>query len=353
MKHLDYSKEPLTAKSLHNAKNAARKEEAGLQLHPEQFAKLEKEGRIVDGVLDDAVEVVAPGVMDLEARLQSMLSTLSPVDKVLAGEFALAVQAGGSNVINLYAAAKTIFRRAAKLGGRPRALIGSSAGAMAVGALAFNVSEERMHAQMEGTLSNNRLLDGDVLRFAKTGGWSSGQGIYDALTLMIGKETKMGDAAIPVAVVVVDENTSKPMVISSWSNPEVLACDAFAASAMIPFLFESRRIRGLKGPEAKHTFGDGGGIAGLPASFVDGFGCPVVSLKLVSKKAEKARPVRNIVDKLLSWARSLMFASNNAWVSTNPRSITIEVPEFDGLNFAITRDDAVERRKAGEDIFAE
>lgn len=261
----------------------------------------------------------------------------SDLDVVIAG--------GGSNVVSLGAALYTLAKR------RPVARVcGTSAGGLAALALAFDVDEARFASQIEGSLSPKeghplgRLIDGDVVNFMRTLGWARGEALRNAAALLVGVGAKLGDAKIPVAVVVGDMFTGRPRVLSSWGTPDVLACDAAVATAAIPFVFSPQTIRGLG--DDRRLFCDGGTACNFALHLFDDSDRPTVGIRPRQPDEASGRPALTVVDKILAFGRLLMFASDNAWRSTKEH-LVIDVPGEDGLDFTLDRVTHLRRWAAG------
>jgi len=265
-----------------------------------------------------------------------MLTTARP-------DVSIAVTGGGTNVIPLAAALFAIIRRLVSEGRHPRALVGSSAGGLSVLGAAMGIDEERLQAQLEGACSRGRLIDGGAHNLLTIGAWASMREFRRNAELVIGPDTRLGSARIPVACVVSDQWTGRPRLISSWEHPNVLAVDLACATAAIPYVFERQKIRGLD----DHHYVDGGLAKNLASDELDRFGCPVVSLRLLEQPRVPAEP-NGPLGRLLANAELLMHASNHAWESAHPGSIVVDVPGENGFDFDLSRADSVRRRKAGQ-----
>lgn len=259
----------------------------------------------------------------------------------------LAVAGGGTNVIPLAAALFAAMRRLAKARRTVKALVGSSAGGLSVLGAAMGVDEERLQAQLEGACSRGRLVEGSPLNLAMVGAWATMAEFRRNAELVIGADTRLGSARIPVACMVGDHWTGKPLLVSSWEHPDVLAVDLACATSAIPYVFARQQIRGLPDALATHHYVDGGVAKNLASDELDRFGCPVVSFRPLSMDLPPAEPVGPL-GRLLANARLLMHASNNAWESRHPDSVIVDVPCEDGLNFSLSRADCVRRRLAGQ-----
>lgn len=258
-------------------------------------------------------------------------------------DVSLAVAGGGTNVIPLGAALYAVVRRLLQAHRRVRALVGSSAGGLSVLAAAMGVDEERFQAQLEGACSRGRLIEGSPVNLVTFGAWASMAEFRRNAELVIGPNTRLGEAKTPVACMVGDHWTGRPRLVSSWDHPDVFAVDLACATAAIPYVFERQKIRGLD----DHHYVDGGLAKNLASDEVDRFGCPVVSLRPVVPEWMPREP-KGPLGRLLANATLLQHASNNAWGSAHPESIVVDVPGEDGFDFDLTRADCVRRRAAGQ-----
>ena len=257
---------------------------------------------------------------------------------------AIAGQGGGTNVIGLAAAMYGLARRREIGVG-----VGTSASGLAVLALCLGVDEERLQSQLEGACSRGRLIQGSPFNLLRHGAWSDGAEFRRNAGLLIDDKAEMGDAKIPVACVVADTWTRTARLFSSWGTPRANVLDVACATAAIPYVFKRVRIRG---DVLGHEYVDGGLVKNLASRDADRFGLPVVSLRGVDSGIETARRPANAAERFMANAALLMQASNTAWESRHPRSITIDIPMEDGFNFNLERKDCVRRRKTGADAVA-
>lgn len=259
------------------------------------------------------------------------------VDVVVAG--------GGSNCVSLGAALFTLAKRV-----DVRRVAGTSAGGLAALALAFDVPEARFSSQLEGSLSPQqgmplgRLIDGDLVNFMRTMGWARGDALRAAAGLLVGEKTRLGDAKIPVAVVVGDMCTGRPRTLSSWETPDVLAADAAVATAAIPFVFSPQTVRGLG--DDRRLFCDGGTARNFALDIFDDDPRPTIGIRPRQSAEPVERPAVDVLSKILAFGRLLMFASDHAWQSSKSHAV-IEVPAEDGMDFTLDRPTHLRRWAAG------
>lgn len=259
------------------------------------------------------------------------------------GGVAIAVPGGGTNVITFAAMLYAIIRRLHAAGVPVLGIVGSSAGGLACLAAAFAVDEERLQAQLEGACSRNRLISGNPLNLLTRGAWATTAELRRNAELILPPKATLGQAKIPVGVVVGDQWTGAPRVISSWEHPNANAVDAGVVTASIPYVFEAGRIRGVD----DHDCVDGGLSANLHSEAMDRFRCPVISIRPLIKPAKPAKP-KGALGRLMANARLLHHAANHAWDSDHPQSVYVDVPVSDGFDFDLDRPECLRRRNVGE-----
>jgi predicted acylesterase/phospholipase RssA len=251
----------------------------------------------------------------------------------------LAAQGGGSNAIQLAEFVYTIAKR------RPiAALAGASAGALAVLGYASGVTLERLQNQLEGALSRNRLVSGGFHNFLFYGAWTSGRELRRNVELVIDPQMTLGDVTTPVAISVADRYTRRPVIVTSWQNQRVNVVDLVCATAAIPRVFPSQKIRGI-GNDHDHV--DGGIVNNLPADSLDRFGLPVVSASFYNAQPTPQRPT-GFLGECLADLELALYASSNAYESKHPKSVVVHVEPEDGFNFALERKDCLRRRQLGK-----
>lgn len=258
---------------------------------------------------------------------------MTAVDVVVAG--------GGSNCVSLGAALYELGQR------RPIARVaGTSAGGLAALALAFGVDPVRFRNQLEGSLSGNRLLDGSIFNFARRFGWCRGEAMREVARILVGKGRRLGEAKIPVAVVVCDLYERRPRVLSSWGTPDVLAEDAAVGTSAIPVVFEAQTIRGLGVGNRLHV--DGGTARNAAFDLFDDNPRPTIGIRPQPGRVE-ALPVRGIGAFAKAIGSLLLWSADNAHMSAQPNGVVVDVPAEDGLDFDLSPADVKRRWAAGVD----
>ena len=259
--------------------------------------------------------------------------TRSAIDVVVAG--------GGSNVVSLGAALFEVARR------RTVARVaGTSAGGLAALGLAFGVDETRFKAQLEGSLNGNRLLDGDIVNMMRRFGWCRGDALRKVARTLVGEGKRLGDASVPVAVVVCDLYERRPRVLSSWGTPNVLVEDAAVATSAIPGVFAAQEIRGLDVGNRLHV--DGGVAVNFAYDLFDDDARPTVGLRPALGPVV-AEPVRGMRAYVLALGGLFMWASQNAHQSRKASGVVVDVPAENGLDFNLAPADVRRRWTAGLD----
>lgn len=119
--------------------------------------------------------------------------------------------------------------------------VGTSAGALATAGLAFGIGRKEMESVLVDMLQGNKVLDLSVFAWQRYGlcHWNV---MKETVRKVWGEKTRMGEAAIPFAVVVSDLYTRTPRVFSSWATPLVKLDEVLPASSAIPFLAAAQMI---------------------------------------------------------------------------------------------------------------
>lgn len=254
----------------------------------------------------------------------------------------LVLQGGGSNAVGLAAAALELRRRRVV-----RRAAGTSAGGLVALALAFDIDAARLQAALAQALADNRLLDGDLGCFLSRYGWCRGDALRAVARNLIGEGARLGDAHLPVAVVVGDLYARAPRVLSSWATPNVLVEDAATATAAIPGVFAAQEIRGLGVGNRLHV--DGGVSMNFAMDlFDDQPDVPTVGIRPAPQRLG-LRPVRDLKAYLWAIAGLRQWAADNAYRSGKARALIVDVPGGDGLDFSLTASDIQQRWDAGID----
>lgn len=188
---------------------------------------------------------------------------------------------------------------------------GTSAGALASIGLAFGVSPTVVFRVLSDLLTGNKVLDRKI-----TGPLSPGYGfcrwgvVREAVRELVGPRARMGDAAIPLFVVVTDTYTRRPRVLSSWETPDVFVDEAGAATAAVWPLADLQTIPSLG--TGNRLYGDGGFVNNYPVDVYDGIpGDPVIGLRLEQDDSDgdgqiDIRPVRSPVEAAIAMAEATL-----------------------------------------------
>lgn len=252
----------------------------------------------------------------------------------------LVIQGGGSNVVGLASAAYELQRSRSI-----QRAAGTSAGALAALAIAYRVDEGRLRSVLEHALANNRLLDGDIGCFLSRYGWCRGDVLRATARNLVGEGARLGDAPIPVAVVVGDLYTRAPRVLSSWATPDVLVEDAATATAAIPGVFAAQTIRGLGVGFRLHV--DGGVSMNFALDlFDDQPNVPTIGIRPAPER-RRLEPVKDLRAYLWAIAGLRQWAADNAYRSGKQLVRIVDVQGGDGLDFSLSAADIQQRWDAG------
>lgn len=259
---------------------------------------------------------------------------MTPVDLVLQG--------GGSNIVGMAGAAYELERRH-----QFARVCGTSAGGLLALALAFRVPEDRLRAFLEHYLQGNRLLDGDIGTFLFRWGWCKGDVLRIAARRLIGEGARLGDAPVPVAVVVGDLYQRTPRVLSSWATPDVDVGDAAVATAAIPGVFAPQTIRGLgKGTETRlHC--DGGVALNFALGVFDDDPRPTIGIRPHDASTDRGQAVRDLPGLLIALASLRQWAADNSHRTSKRDHVVVDVDASDGLDFSLSSDDIGKRWQLG------
>lgn len=256
---------------------------------------------------------------------------MTDLDVVLSG--------GASNCVGLTAAAFALQKK-----NRIARIAGTSAGSLGALSIAFGLSADDAKRLFLTWLQQDRLLDGSPLNVPSRFGYCAGESLRKALSSTLGKDAKLGDAFMPVFVVVTDMYESKPVVLSSWDHPNVSAVDAgVASSAMLP-VFGAQTIRGLD--RGNRLYFDGGFSRNFAMDVFDDVPSrPTVGVRVKNKQS--VEPVRawEFLKAAKAVGRAMLYSSDNAYMSAKPNATVIDVDGGDGLDFSLESAE-IERRWA-------
>lgn len=254
----------------------------------------------------------------------------------------LVLQGGGSNICGMAGAAYELGRRH-----QWARVCGTSAGGLLALALAFRVPEDRLRAFLEHYLQSNRLLDGDIGTFIFRWGWCRGDVLRKAARYLIGEGATLGDAPIPVAVVVGDLYQRQPRVLSSWETPDVDVADAAVATSAIPGVFAPQTIRGLGRGTETRLHCDGGVALNFALGLFDDDPRPTIGIRPRDARAERAQVVRDLPNLLMALASMRQWAADNSHRSSKRDHVVVDVDASDGLDFSLSADDIGARWQLG------
>lgn len=215
---------------------------------------------------------------------------------------------------------------------------GTSAGSICAAAFAFGLSENKIKDLLEYYLAKDRLLDGNVFNIPSRFGLCSGNALGSALEAVLGKKAVLGDAKIPLFVVVTDMYKAKPTILSSWNTPKASAIEAVVASSSLLPIFCARPINGLD--TGNRLYFDGGFAKNFAMDVFDDIpDRPTIGLRIKTK--ETIEPVRQweFVKAAKAVARTMLYSSDNAHMSDKHLSRVIEVEGGDGLDFSLNKEE--------------
>jgi len=232
------------------------------------------------------------------------------------------------------------------------AVAGASAGALSAIAYAFGVPLKDLLRVLTRLLQKDRVLDRSL---AATGryGRCAWEVIGEAVKELVGAHTTMGEALVPLLIVVTDARTSRPVYLSSWATPNVLVWEAAAAtSALIPLA----SMKYIPSYRPGRLYYDGGFTDNNPDHVFDSAPEPTYSFRL----AGPDRDGDGIEDEIdlgewqfdraaMSIAKSLTYAPGS---SKSRRTDRVCIPlraKGSGLDFSLTPKEIEDRFKTGWD----
>lgn len=252
----------------------------------------------------------------------------------------LVVQGGGSNICGLAGAAYELGRKH-----QFARVAGTSAGGLLALALAFKVPEDRLRAMLLHYLADNLLIDGDLGTFLTRWGWCRGDVLRKATTQLIGEGARLGDALVPVAVVVGDLYMREPRILTSWGTPNALVADVAVATSAIPGVFAPQTIRGLDVGNRLHC--DGGVAMNFALGLFDDDPRPTIGIRPAGSAAKRPEPVRNLQALLFALAGMRQWAADHSSATGKENHVVVDVVGGDGLDFSLSAVDIDARWKAG------
>lgn len=215
---------------------------------------------------------------------------------------------------------------------RPRRLGGTSAGGLKALFEAFRVPADEQIAVQRELLSNNKLLDASVIALAN-GSLCRWRVIGETTDRVLGRGARLGDAAIPVFVVVSDLYQRKPLVVSSWEHPDVLVREVASATSAIWPVAAFQTIPSLGTGNRK--FFDGGFAKNFAMDvFDDDPTTPTLGITLGVPPGGVFRPARTRIAEALGVLETMLYSSDHGWLSSKNCSRAIVIPsDFDGFDF--------------------
>jgi predicted acylesterase/phospholipase RssA len=267
------------------------------------------------------------------------LKTREQVDVVVAG--------GASHVVALAGALATLSQRVdiVRVGG-------ASAGAISAAAEAFAVSAMIQRSLMSRVLTHNYLKDQSFWPLTRYGIYA-GDNLLKALKEVFG-EQRMGEALIPLRIMVCDLWTRHPVVIDSM-NPEhakLHVVDVLRCSAAIPVFFKAWTLPEWRG---NRLFVDGGTAANFALGMFDDI--PerrTIGLRLKAEPLDDVRPVKDLASFAEAIATLVLWASDNAYISKKRFADVIQIPQLgSGLDFDLPVPLVNQRWEAGVDAVTE
>lgn len=177
-----------------------------------------------------------------------------------------------------------------------------------------------------------------------------GDNLHAALESVFG-DMRMGDALIPLRIVVCDLYTREPVIIDS-RNPNharLKVVDVLHCSAAIPVFFKAHVLPEVWG---SRLFVDGGTAANFALGMFDDSDRRTIGLRLEPKRGE-VKPVRDLAGFAEAIGELVLWSSDNAHISTKRYADVVTLPALgSGLNFALSKKLIGDRWQAGVDTIA-
>lgn len=231
------------------------------------------------------------------------------------------VVAGGAAHIKELAGAMMGFQEKREVLG----CAGTSAGALVAASTAFAISKDTVERTLLSVLQDNALLDFSPLAWFKYG-ICSWEVMKDVIEDVWGSDARLGDANIPLAVIVSDLETRKPRTFSSWETPHVRLAETLAASSAIPFLVAAQTIpsAGTITGNSKRLFCDGGIADNFALDTFADKEEPTVGLCLYGQVDSTPKPIKSLTDYIASVASLALWESADISARRDDRVIALK-----------------------------
>jgi predicted acylesterase/phospholipase RssA len=235
-----------------------------------------------------------------------------------------------ANIKEILGATYTLAKHADIIG-----VVGTSAGCLATAGLAMGVPEDQAEAEVVNLLQKNRILDISPFAWGSYGlcRWEV---LRDTVAKIFGKKAKLGDANIPMAVVVSDVYTRQPVVFSSWATPQVLLIECLPASSAIPFLAAAQKI-----PSAgtgNRLYCDGGVADNFALDVFADKRAPTVGLCLDRQMKHEPKRIGGLRDYIIAVAELALWESGDVSARDDDRVVPLQA-KGSGFNFNQTPDE--------------
>ena len=228
----------------------------------------------------------------------------------------VAVSGGAAHLKELAGGLYALAERTEVLG-----CVGTSAGALASAAVAFGVGRKEMEDLLVDMLQGNKVLDTSVFAWQRYGlcHWNV---MKETVRKVWGPNTRMGEAAIPLAVVVSDLYTRTPRVFSSWSTPFVKLDEVLPASSAIPFLAAAQTIPSAE--TGNRLYCDGGVADNFALDVFADKSEPTVGLCLYRQAEPSIERINGLKDYVLAVASLALWESADVSARDDDRVIAIQ-----------------------------
>jgi len=207
--------------------------------------------------------------------------------------------------------------------------VGTSAGSFVAAAWAFGVCKNEMEDLVVEMLQENKVLDFSVFAWQRYGlcRWDA---IKETVRSVWGPGTRLGESAVPLAVVVSDTYTKTPRVFSSWATPRVKLDEVLAASSAIPFLAAAQMIPSAD--TGNRLYCDGGVSDNFALDVFADKNEPTVGLCLYNQTSTEVTPVRSLQDYVMAIASLALWESADVAARKDERVIALHT-KGSGFNF--------------------